>query len=765
MRLQLRDRLADLELLARLDIDVDGVYGTWARVFVIPEEAEKLAALGFDLRPASKESADDAKVSDLDLAPAVPTTYHTYETLTTELQAIAAAHPDIVRLSSIGTSVQGRELWMVKISRNPDLEEDEPEIKYIAAMHGDEVVGKELCVNLVNLLVDGYGTDPRVTALVDGNEIWILPSMNPDGTALVRRYNANNIDLNRNFPDQFDDPADSTAGRAVETAHVMNWTAAHSPALSANFHGGSLVANYPYDATASGQSVYNLSPDDALWVSLARTYADANAPMRASNSDPSFTNGICNGSDWYVIYGGMQDWTYVWRGGKEITLEVSSAKWPSGLQLPTFWNDNRESMLAFFERAREGVRGIVRDAATHAPLPATIRVVGNPMDTRTDPDVGDFHRLLLPGTYSLEISSVGYATARIDGVSVAAASAATRVDVDLVPLGVSLKPIASRILGDANGALDPGETADLAVTLKNLGSASSGIAGELVATGWGTTVARAGAAYPDLGAGASGESAAPHHAVALDPGASAGSKAGFAVRWTTNEGSGLSEPFFVPVGTPSCMTIAATDVPRAVPDRQKATSSIVVPADFEVSQVRVRVDVTHPYIGDLHVKVTSPAGVPVALHSRSGGSADNIVGWYDAPLVPAEPLARLIGNHAAGTWKLEVADDVPANAGTLNGWTLEVCGRPFEASLPPMRIGGVAKAADGGADVSWWPYPGVASYKVYRSPDPRVVGSFADVTTEDARTSDTSFHDVSSGDLYWLVSGVGSNGEGPLFAP
>ena len=87
----------------------------------------------------------------------------------------------------------------------------------------------------------------------------------------------------------------------------MNWTSAHSVNLSANFHGGALVANYPYDGTANGASVYSLAPDDALWVSLARTYADRNAPMNASNADASFTNGICNGADWYHINGGLQD--------------------------------------------------------------------------------------------------------------------------------------------------------------------------------------------------------------------------------------------------------------------------------------------------------------------------------------------------------------------------------------------------------------------------------------------------------------------------
>jgi carboxypeptidase D len=768
MRVTLGDRLADLKLLHELDIDIDAVSFGSARVYVLAEEIEKLKGLGFSLTLLPEEGEPVPEAPFTPAAPsAVPTTYHTYETLTAELQQVAAAHPEITRLDSLGPSVQNRELWMMKISRNPDVEEDEPEVRYIAAMHGDEVVGKEMLVDLIHALVDSYGVDPRLTSLVDDNEIWILPSMNPDGTALNRRYNANNVDLNRDFPDQFTDPVDSPDGRAVETQRVMSWGYAHHVNLSANLHGGSLVANYPYDGTASGASVYSLSPDDALWESLARTYADANLPMKASNSDASFNNGICNGSDWYVINGGMQDWNYIWRGGKELTLELSTVKWPAGSQLPQFWTDNRESMLSFLERAKDGVRGIVRDATTGAPLAATIHVEGNDRDTFTDPDVGDYHRLLLPGSYTVEVQSTGYAKARFENVVVAPNQDATRLDADLSPLAADLQPLAAGVLDgpSGNGALDPGESADLALTVINLGSVATGNSGELVPTGWSATVTRSLAGFPDLGAGASGTSAAPHFAVSLDPSAPAGSQAGFALRWAAYEGSGTSAPFFVPRGPVACNTIASVNVPKAIADRSTATSTLPFGTDRQITDVRVLVNITHPYIGDLHVRVVSPAGVPVDLHARTGGSSDNIVGWYGGDLTPAEPLARLRGGHSAGTWKLQVEDGVPMNTGSINGWSIEICGRPFETALPAMRIRDVAKSSVGGSDVSFWPYPNATRYKIYRSADPRVAGSFADVTGEDGNDADTAFHDASPGDAYWLVSGVGPSGEGPIAGP
>jgi carboxypeptidase D len=753
MKIELHDRLADLKLLHDLDIDIDGVFGTWARIYVLPEEMDKLAGLGFALSSLAPESAPVEAAPFTPATPfAVPTTYHTYETLTAELQQIAATYPSIVRLYSLGPSVQGRNLWMMKITKNPAVEEDEPEVRFIAAMHGDEVVGKEMCVDLINLLVAGYGTDPRLTALVDETEIWILPSMNPDGTALSQRYNANNVDLNRNFPDQFNDPVDAPGGRAIETQHVMNWGYAHSVNLSANMHGGALVANFPYDGTASGASVYSLAPDDALWESLARTYADRNLPMKGSNSDPSFTNGVCNGADWYHINGGMQDWNYVWRGGKELTLEISNVKWPAGSQLPQFWEDNREAMLTYLERVREGLHGVVRDAATGAPLAATIHVAGNVRDTLTDPAVGDYHRLLLPGAYTVEVTAPGYSKAHVD-VLVSASELAARLDVDLTPLAASLQPASYAVLDGGNGALDPGETSDLSVGLQTLGSAASGISAELLPTGFSAAAVRSQATHQNVAVGGIGLSDPPHYAISLSPLAAPGSFAGFAVRWAANEGSGTSEPFFIPVGPATCSTTASTNVPKPIADRQTATSTLTIAADWQIDDVNVFVNIAHPYIGDLHVRVISPDGVPVALHARTGGSVDNIQGWYDTALAPSEPLSRLRGGHAAGTWKLEVEDGVPLNTGNILGWSVQVCGRPFETTLPPMKIRDVAKMA-GAVAVRFWPYPSVTSYRVYRSPDPRSAGSFADVTAEDDDATDTSFLDTSAGDSYWLVTGV-----------
>jgi carboxypeptidase D len=762
-RIELVDRQADLDLFHKLDLDVDGVFDGWVRVHLVQDEIDKLRRMGFRVtvlppEPAlgllGPEGAAAAAVS------AIPSSYHTYETLTAELQAIADTHPDLVRLFTIGRSVQGRELWMLKISADPEIETDEPEMAYVAAMHGDEVVGKELLIALIHHLLDNYGIDSRITALVDGAEIWIMPSMNPDGTELDQRYNANGYDLNRNFPDWFSDPVNTTSGRQPETAAVMGWVAERSIDLSANFHGGALVANYPWDNNEQGASVFSPTPDpdqDALH-SISLTYAENNTPMYSS---PSFPQGVTNGAEWYAIDGGLQDWSYAWYGKWDVTMEISDVKWPPANQRPTFWDDNRESMLAYLERALEGLRGVVTDAATGAPVAAEVRLDANPFPAYTDPDVGDYHRIVLPGTYTVEVSAPGYypQTAQVEVVG----GAATRHDVALQSLPADLQPVSGRIEDGpgGNGLLDPGEMVDLAVTLKNLGRLATTVSGRLVPTGWYGDVLQADAGYPDIDNQETGESQPPYYVVQVDPDVPDGHKIGLAVQWSADQGGGVSEPLFLDVGEAACGSADALDVPQSINDYQTTTSQLKVNTGPVIDEVRVSVEIAHTYIGDLVLTLTSPSGTEVVLHDRSGGGANDIVGTYGVDLTSAEPLSALTDEPSAGDWTLTVADNAGGDTGSLVSWSVEACGYAVEAEPPEMRLRELTVEPEG-VLLTWWPYPGIQSYKIYRSADPGSSAAFADVTAEDGDPTDTSFADTSADPLAcFIVTGVGSQGEGP----
>ena len=111
--------------------------------------------------------------------------YHDYDDLTADLLAYATAYPEISQLVTLGQSAEGRELWAMKITDNPMIEESEPEARLVSTMHGDEPVGTELTLYLIDWLLRDYGADPHVTDLIDQTEIWIAPLMNPDGARLA----------------------------------------------------------------------------------------------------------------------------------------------------------------------------------------------------------------------------------------------------------------------------------------------------------------------------------------------------------------------------------------------------------------------------------------------------------------------------------------------------------------------------------------------------------------------------------------------------
>ena len=292
--------------------------------------------------------------------------YHNYNALTTELRNLADQHPSLLTVYSAGQSVQGRELWYVRISATaPDQDTSAagPKLLYIANMHGDETTGREMMIYLIRQLVNEYATNPRVATLVNNAQIFIMPSMNPDGFELSQRYNKNGVDLNRDFPDFTSDPTDTPVGRADETQHIMRLHDQHHFDLAVNFHGGEVCFNLPWD-TKTNKTLADRFGDDPVLSSLGREYADANPTMKARNGG-SFTNGLTYGYEWYEVDGGMQDWASLYRQSVHATVELSYTKYPSSSFLATAWRENQESMLAFLERGLRGVHlRIVNEAGT-----------------------------------------------------------------------------------------------------------------------------------------------------------------------------------------------------------------------------------------------------------------------------------------------------------------------------------------------------------------------------------------------------------------
>lgn len=395
--------------LVETGINIGDVNGCSVTAYVDTGEQEMLRALGYLFTPALSPKPLLKKGAEIS-----GHTYPTYAEITEELThpttGLAARYPDICIVESAGKSVQGNDLWWVRISDNPGVEEPEPEVHYISTLHGDEPVGTVLCLELIRYLLDNYNTDAGIKALIDSTEIWIMPLMNPDGYAdgdpyNNSRHNADGDDLNRSFPDPSGDTKETftlTTGRPDEVARIMDWALETTPVMGASFHTGALVVNYPFDYT------YDASPDDSLFEAISLTYSEQNIPLFNSSDPSSAENGIVRGSDWYKIAGGLQDWIYLGVGGNHVTIELSSIKQPDESELDTLWEENREAMIAYLQTVHTSVQGVITDKSTGDPLSAWVRIEGIDHAIYTDPDKGDYCRMLVPGDYRLIARAEGY---------------------------------------------------------------------------------------------------------------------------------------------------------------------------------------------------------------------------------------------------------------------------------------------------------------------------------------------------------------------
>lgn len=121
----------------------------------------------------------------------VPSGYVNLDGIVNRLHEIAAANPSIAQVVDVTTTygmpatVEGRHLYALKISDTVEVDEDEPAMLIVAAHHAREISTPVIALRAAERLTEGYGTDPQITAAVDGHEIWIAPVWNPDGYSFV----------------------------------------------------------------------------------------------------------------------------------------------------------------------------------------------------------------------------------------------------------------------------------------------------------------------------------------------------------------------------------------------------------------------------------------------------------------------------------------------------------------------------------------------------------------------------------------------------
>lgn len=366
-------------------------------------------------------------------------TYPTYEAYIAMMNQFAAEYPSICQLIDAGISVMNRKILFVKISDNVNNKKAEPQFMYSSTMHGDETTGYVLMLRLIDSLLTSYGTDAGITDLINNSEIWINPLANPDGTYHggnntvngAIRYNQNGYDLNRNFPD----PENGVhPNQQPETTVMKNIIDSNNFILSANFHGGAEVVNYAWDTWSNVYPDFISHADEDWFQFISREYADTVHSHAPSNYMSGFDDGITNGGAWYVIHGGRQDYLTYFRGGREVTIELSDIKLLPANQLPAHWEYNKRSFLNYMRQTLYGIGGIVTDTLSN-PLRA-IATIENHDDEHTiiysDSTNGFYNRMVMQGTYDITFSAPDHQSKIITNVSVTNYFS-TVLNVSLVP--------------------------------------------------------------------------------------------------------------------------------------------------------------------------------------------------------------------------------------------------------------------------------------------------------------------------------------------
>jgi murein tripeptide amidase MpaA len=303
--------------------------------------------------------------------------FHTYAEVKAEIDAAVAAHPGIAERISIGTTYEGRQIWGIKISDNVGSDENESEVFVVGQLHGNERASGEMALYLLNLLVDGYGSDSRITDIVTSREIWIVPMANPDGAehdmsdGAFRNWRKNRqpiagsteigIDPNRSFGFKWNccgggsnNPAspkyrgtapwqapETRAYRDFILSRVVNGQQQIDVALS--IHAQGRLVLWPYAYTKKDHPPTMRYDDWRAFVALGKDLAALNG-YRAKQT-----------SDLYIVDGDEGDWAYhsqrIFAFAFELAAGNPQRMYPTLAQLQADQTRNRPALLLLLEMA------------------------------------------------------------------------------------------------------------------------------------------------------------------------------------------------------------------------------------------------------------------------------------------------------------------------------------------------------------------------------------------------------------------------------
>ncbi|HVQ00152.1 MAG TPA: M14 family metallopeptidase [Candidatus Thermoplasmatota archaeon] len=271
--------------------------------------------------------------------------YHSYAEMTSLLFSLAENHSDIMRVTSLGKTYQGRDLWLVKLSDNVNQEEYEPEVLFTGSHHGNERPGYETLIYFIQYMADYYHNDTAVRDAINSTEIYVIPMVNPDGVEAGTRKNLEpnhgsfgfsktvtsiGVDLNRNYAGPwfllllrplFYDSSTSYYDRSDvyrgphpfsenETQAVRQFVETHNITISIDYHTFDQLILYPWGDTRLP------TPDKSLFVSIGENIS------KLDNYTLEQSTAL------YPTLGDVCDWMYAKHHILAFTIELGTSYAP-----------------------------------------------------------------------------------------------------------------------------------------------------------------------------------------------------------------------------------------------------------------------------------------------------------------------------------------------------------------------------------------------------------------------------------------------------
>ncbi|MBR5982873.1 MAG: T9SS type A sorting domain-containing protein [Bacteroidales bacterium] len=353
--------------------------------------------------------------------------YPTYDVYTQLLQYFKETFPNLCEIDTILEDTPHPDLhhsiFGIHISNTLGQATTKPAFLYSSSMHGTEVVCFYMMLHLADYILNNATTDSAVMKILDNVDLYICPLENPDGTYHATNdmiwqgegystyHNYNDVQLNRNYPHL---PGLGTeANLQPETQAIIDWVTPIHFVMSVNFHCGAELINYPWDSWTTNQRPHA----DADWF----RYTGQNYATLCHAQDTSYMYGngagyaVIDGGDWSIVSGSRQDYMTYYQHCREVTMEISRTHVVTDPdELQSYWNNSKDALLSYAMECDYGFWGVVTDAVTHEPVEAMIKVLNHDRfhsEVYSHLPLGAYHRPIMAGTYTVEVSAPCYQTA------------------------------------------------------------------------------------------------------------------------------------------------------------------------------------------------------------------------------------------------------------------------------------------------------------------------------------------------------------------